>query len=179
MSSDAPQPPIVPGPPPEQTPTFAAMMPTPVVPKKRVHPLSIVLAVVGGVALLCGAVLAIGSFAASNKAATASSSPSTVFVYVTPPAAQPTRPAAPTTPPPPVVPTVDDGTWTVGTDLPAGKYRTKANVGSDCYWAILKSGTNGADIVSNDIPGGGRPTVTLSAGQDFKTSRCGTWEKIG
>ena len=76
-------------------------------------------------------------------------------------------------------PTIDDGTWTVGIDFAAGKYRTTATVGSSCYWGIYKSGTNGDEIIANDIPGGGRPTVTLKAGQDFKTQRCGTWEKIG
>ncbi len=88
-------------------------------------------------------------------------------------------PTTPTQAAPPPPPTVEDGTWTVGTDLPAGKYRTTANVDPSCYWAILKSGTNGDQIIANDIPGGGRPTVTLKAGEDFKTQDCGTWLKIG
>lgn len=73
--------------------------------------------------------------------------------------------------------TVGDGTWTVGRNVEAGTYVTGADVGSSCYWAIYASGTNGSDIVENDIPGGGRPSVVLSAGQDFKTARCGTWSK--
>ena len=73
--------------------------------------------------------------------------------------------------------TIADGTWVVGVDIEPGVYRTKSGVGSSCYWAILTTGTNGDDIIANDIPGGGFPTVTLAAGQDFKSSRCGSWAK--
>lgn len=91
--------------------------------------------------------------------------------------AAPSASAAPATPAAPAVPTVTDGTWTVGEDMPAGTYKTTGS-SDDCYWAILKSGTNGADIIKNDI-GGGNLRVTLKAGQDFKTQRCGTWTKVG
>lgn len=73
--------------------------------------------------------------------------------------------------------TIAEGTWTVGVDVEPGAYRTTENVGSKCYWGIYTSGTNGEDIQANDIPGGGRPTVTLSEGQDFETARCGSWER--
>lgn len=73
--------------------------------------------------------------------------------------------------------TVGDGTWTVGKDIEAGTYRAAADVGSPCYWGIYATGSNGSNIIENDIPGGGRPTVALSGGQDFKSSRCGKWEK--
>lgn len=73
--------------------------------------------------------------------------------------------------------TVGDGTWTVGADIEPGTYRAAAAVGSTCYWGIYRSGSNGSDIIENDIPGGGRPVVTLSAGQDFNSTRCGRWEK--
>lgn len=72
---------------------------------------------------------------------------------------------------------IEDGTWTVGTDFPAGRYRTTAPAGGDCYWAILRSGTNGGDIINNNL-GGGRPVVTLKSGQDFETRNCGTWEPV-
>jgi len=71
--------------------------------------------------------------------------------------------------------TVGPGTFVVGVDMQPGTYRTDAAVSSSCYWAILVSGTNGDDIVENDIPGGGFPTVTVSEGQDFKSNRCGNW----
>ncbi|MHC6221183.1 hypothetical protein [Arthrobacter sp. MMS24-S77] len=73
--------------------------------------------------------------------------------------------------------TVGDGTWTVGKDIEPGTYRAAAVVGSTCYWGIYQSGTNGSQIIENDIPGGGRPVVNLSAGQDFNSTRCGKWEK--
>ena len=73
--------------------------------------------------------------------------------------------------------TVSDGTWTVGSDIEPGTYRAVEAVGSTCYWGIYRSGSNGGDIIENDIPGGGRPVVTLSPGQDFNSTRCGKWEK--
>lgn len=73
--------------------------------------------------------------------------------------------------------TVGDGTWTVGSDIEPGTYRAVEAVGSSCYWGIYRSGSNGGDIIENDIPGGGRPVVALSAGQDFNSTRCGKWEK--
>jgi hypothetical protein len=72
--------------------------------------------------------------------------------------------------------TVSDGIWTVGVDIEPGTYRA-TGVGEDCYWGIYKSGTNGDEIINNDIPGGGNPTVTLSEGQDFESARCGEWTK--
>jgi hypothetical protein len=72
---------------------------------------------------------------------------------------------------------IEEGTWTVGVDVAPGTYRTSQPVSSDCYWKITKSGTNGADIIKNDIPGGGIPTVTLSTGQDFTNQGCGTFVK--
>ncbi|MCB5275858.1 hypothetical protein BJG92_03412 [Arthrobacter sp. SO5] len=73
--------------------------------------------------------------------------------------------------------TIGDGTWTVGKDIEAGTYRAAADVGATCYWGIYATGSNGGNIIKNDIPGGGRPSVALSGGQDFKSSRCGKWEK--
>ncbi|MFF2345069.1 hypothetical protein [Pseudarthrobacter sp. NPDC058119] len=73
--------------------------------------------------------------------------------------------------------TIKEGTWTVGRDIEPGTYRTTADVTGSCYWGIYRTGSNGSDIVDNDIVTGGRPSVTLSAGQDFKSSRCGSWLK--
>lgn len=182
MTFDPPgPPPIVPGPQPDQNYSLGAVMPAPAA-KRRVHPLSIVLAVLGAVGLLCG-IVGIGVGASKSGGVTAASSPSPVpvTVFVTTQAAAPSTAAAPTStqPPPPSVPTIREGNWTVGTDFPPGTYRTTADVSAQCYWSITASGTNGRDIIANDIPGGGRPTVTLAVGQDFHTSRCGTWALIG
>lgn len=75
----------------------------------------------------------------------------------------------------PAAPSISDGTWTVGEDVPAGTYKV-TGAGSTCYWSITKSGSNGADIIDNHL-GGGNLRVTLKAGQDFETARCGTWVK--
>lgn len=75
--------------------------------------------------------------------------------------------------------TITEGSWTVGRDIEAGTYATQDAVSSSCYWGIYRSGTNGDDIIQNDIVTGGRPTVTLKAGQDFTTKRCGSWIKQG
>lgn len=85
---------------------------------------------------------------------------------------------APATTAPAPKPTIDEGVWTVGVDIPPGMYRVTAPVDDGCYWSITKSGSNGDDIISNDIVSGGRPTVVLKRGQDFESDRCGTWEKV-
>lgn len=65
----------------------------------------------------------------------------------------------------------------VGEDIPAGTYRVTVSVaGQDCYW--MKSGdAEGARIIDNALPQGGRPQVTLKKGQWFTSERCGTWSK--
>ena len=61
--------------------------------------------------------------------------------------------------------TVGDGTWTVGTDIEPGTYRAAADVGSSCYWGIYATGSNGSNIIDNDLPGGGRPSLPSPAGR--------------
>lgn len=73
--------------------------------------------------------------------------------------------------------TIREGTWTVGVDIQPGTYRVAEEVTDSCYWGIYRTGSNGSDIIDNDIVSGGRPSVTLSAGQDFRTTRCGSWNK--
>lgn len=72
---------------------------------------------------------------------------------------------------------ITEGTWTVGVDVEPGTYKVTEPV-TDCYWSITTTGSNG-DIVDNDIVTGGLPQVTLSAGTDFTSNRCGTWAKVG
>jgi hypothetical protein len=72
---------------------------------------------------------------------------------------------------------IGEGIWTVGVDIEPGTYRTAEALTGYCYWATLRSGTNGDDIIQNDGPEGGYPTVTLSEGQDFENSGCGTFVK--
>lgn len=74
------------------------------------------------------------------------------------------------------VPTIENGTWEVGVDIAAGKYKVRDAVTSMCSWKITKAGTT--DIVDIEIVTGGKPTVTLKKGQEFD-SNCGTWVKVG
>lgn len=64
----------------------------------------------------------------------------------------------------------------VGEDVPAGTYRAADAVGADCYWKKSRD-AEGDDIIDNDIPGAGRPQVTLKAGQWFVTKHCADWVK--
>lgn len=68
---------------------------------------------------------------------------------------------------------ISDGAWQVGADIDPGTYRANSEVPSDCYWEVL----SGDNIVKNDLPGGGFPQTTVSAGQQLKLSSCGTWTK--
>lgn len=74
--------------------------------------------------------------------------------------------------------TIREGVWSVGEDIKPGRYRVMAAIpeGASCYWQI-STDPEGQNIVSNDIPTGGRPTVTLKKGQWFKTQGCGEWVK--
>lgn len=72
---------------------------------------------------------------------------------------------------------ITDGTWSVGSDVRPGTYRTSDALGSDCHWKITAGGSNGSDILENDIPGGGYPVVTVQGGQVFTSAGCGTWAK--
>lgn len=72
---------------------------------------------------------------------------------------------------------IPEGTWTVGVDIVAGTYRA-VGASDRCYWGITKSGSNGSDIEDNHI-GAGNLTVTLKVGQDFTSTNCPEWTKVG
>jgi len=68
-----------------------------------------------------------------------------------------------------------DGVWVVGTDIQPGTYKAP-QAGGDCYWAKLNADES---IIRNDIPGG-PTTVTIEGSVNkFKSTRCGTWTKVG
>lgn len=68
----------------------------------------------------------------------------------------------------------DDGTYAVGTDVPAGTYVTAGTGITDCYWART---TSGGDIIDNNFigfaPGG--VTISIRAGEGLEVSNCGLW----
>ncbi len=73
---------------------------------------------------------------------------------------------------------ITDGTWVIGEDVKPGTYKvTEAITSGMCYWKIARSGTNGSNIIENDIVQGGLPVVTLKVGQDFETNECGDWAR--
>lgn len=160
----------------EPTPTHHVGSP-PQAPKTRNTKRNLLLAgaaTLGVLAGCCGG-FSIATTVAPETRTVVVNSPSpyavTEYVTVAPQAPATTAPAKPATP------TIDEGIWIVGVDFPAGTYRTRDTV-NNCYWAIYKAETNQANIVENDIVDGGRPTVKLTKGHEFKTSRCGTWVKI-
>lgn len=164
------------------------MPPEPQAPKKSNKTRNVVLAVIFAITAFCllgTVIIALASNAGKQGiedgknagsaplAAPTTKSYPTVGIPTTLPPVKPTK-AAPKPPP-----TIEEGTWTVGVDVPAGTYRVQERITSgDCYWSITKTGSNGDDIISNDIVSGGRPQVTLKKGQDFESNRCGTWVKI-
>jgi hypothetical protein len=77
------------------------------------------------------------------------------------------------TPPPPF--TFGDGTWRVGSQVPAGTYRTR-QAAISCYWERLSGfgGTTG-EIIANHF-GDGYQVVTIAPSDaGFHTQSCGTW----
>jgi hypothetical protein len=65
----------------------------------------------------------------------------------------------------------------VGEDVPAGTYRAKAAVDNQlCYWQ-KSTDAEGAKIIDNGLPTGGRPEVTLKKGQWFTSQGCPEWIK--
>jgi|GEM_PF-6421720 len=70
-----------------------------------------------------------------------------------------------------------DGTFIVGKDIQPGTYRNSGNNG--CYYERLSGfgGTTG-DIISNERTDAVAIVTILSTDAGFKSSRCGTWNKV-
>ena len=70
-------------------------------------------------------------------------------------------------------PQFEDGTFIVGTDVPAGTYRTR-KPSAGCYWERL-SGFGGSDIIANNVTD--QPSVVTIDASDrgFRSRGCGTW----
>ncbi|WP_377645662.1 hypothetical protein [Oryzobacter terrae] len=113
----------------------------------------------------------------TSKSGSTSTATATVTAGPTPTATV-TATTKVTAPPPAPVAAITEGTWTVGTDIKAGTYKVIDTLEGDCYWKISRTGSNGDDIISNDIPTGGRPQVVLKKGQDFQNRGCGDWKRI-
>ena len=83
-------------------------------------------------------------------------------------------PTAASTPAKPAT-SAGNGTYLVGTDLQAGRYKTDGNTASSCYWERTKDASGELDsIIANDsFDGPGY--VTVNAGEYVKFSRGCTW----
>lgn len=122
--------------------------------------------------------------ASGRPAPAASSTPQAVpLPVVTAPAAPAVvAPAAPAAVEPagPAT-TVSDGSYEVGTDMAAGRYKTsgpdKSSVIPNCYWGRSKddSGNFSAIIANDNVQGPG--TLTVKAGEFVKLSGGCTWAK--
>lgn len=118
-------------------------------------------------------------------AATAPSSqpPRNVSVLATAPQQRATTTAVAPAPAPPggAATSVRDGTYEVGKDMAAGRYKTAGPptdaIIKDCYWQRAKddSGELRSIISSGDAQGSG--SVTVKAGEFFQTSGGCTWTK--
>lgn len=184
MSTQTPDPQYAPQHTPEPPTVYMPGPPAPVgsqTKPRRSVPLLIAVLVGSGLTLVsCIGGVAVG--AAGQPAAKPAPAASTVTktVQLPAPAASTvtiTKPAEAAPPPPAPKATIGEGTWSVGDDFPAGTYKA-TGAGATCYWAISKGGSNGSDIIENHM-GGGNLRVTLKAGQEFTSNRCGTWDKVG
>lgn len=159
--------------------------PGPQKPKKN-KALVVVLALIGFVVLACGIGAIVIDANAENKAPVKIPSYGTTPV-TTAPTTQPTRPSPssgtgivlPAAPVKAAPVTIGEGVWEVGSDVKAGKYKLLVSPDPDanCYWEITRDDA-GQDIVSNDLPTGGHPQVTLKKGQFFHTQDCGAWTLV-
>jgi hypothetical protein len=135
--------------------------------------------------LLCGGILTssaddaarVGTIEATETGA-GSPSPGAVVGSAGAKAAQSVKP---TRSPKPVPQISGDDIVHVGEDVPAGVYRAIDSISDDgpfsiCYW-LKSSDAEGSKIIDNGLPTGGRPQVTLKAGQWFSSQGCPDWRK--
>lgn len=78
--------------------------------------------------------------------------------------------------PPPRV-TFGNGTFRVGTDVPAGTYRTRTgSTSSSCYWERMRGFTGAfGEIIANGISRDPQVVTIASTDAGFKSSSCPTW----
>jgi hypothetical protein len=103
-------------------------------------------------------------------------------VTVTEPPVTVTAPPAPaktvTAPPPQAAAAISgDGTYEVGVDIKAGKYKTTG--GEGCYWARLKNLDGDFDsIIANEFANGPQTVTIKKSDKGFKSSNCGDWTRV-
>lgn len=170
--------------PPYQLPPTGTQQPLPP-PAKKTHKARIILLGVLGafiVLVLLGSCI---SLLTGTDSGTSVAPAPTVTVTVTEPAAggasaeanlEPSKAPAPKEPAPAKA-TMDEGTYEIGVDAPAGRYKTVAE--DSCYWKRSKddSGTLDSILANDNVNDGARASVTVKKGEFFTSEGCGTWTK--
>jgi TM2 domain-containing membrane protein YozV len=71
--------------------------------------------------------------------------------------------------------TFSDGVYVVGEQIEAGTYSSSGSSG--CYWSRSSDATGDLGTILSNENANGSAIVTLSAGEIFKSIRCGAWSK--
>lgn len=182
----SPQVPYVSGPPDPYTGHLHAPLPPPP-PKRRTgrRVALVVAAAVGLLALLlCGGTLVALLTSAGPPADPVFQDPATGAAVPAPTLHRDGATATPSVTPPVTPPAkapvaaVGDGTWTAGTDFPAGRYEvtTQADL---CAWQVYTGEQPDVQYVDPGHIGPGHYVFTFKAGQHLMTQGCGTWRKTG
>ena len=132
--------------------------------------------ITSGAALVICVLWLVGIGIAGSQATPSLSTTPTVGAV---PAAQTNAPAAPAKPAGPAT-SVGDGTYEVGVDVVAGRYKTQGptdDLFKNCYWQRTKddSGQFRSIIANGNTQGPG--SVTIKAGEFFQTSGGCVWTK--
>lgn len=69
-----------------------------------------------------------------------------------------------------------EGTYEVGKDVKAGRYKTTVPADSfNCYWERSKDDSGDSIIANDNANPGARVSVTIKNGEFFKSNGCGDW----
>lgn len=131
---------------------------------------------VGAALCLLFALVVLGTVASAGKTSGSPARTPSPSPFPTAHATTATKPKAPPAKPVTVATIDGDDLVHVGEDVPAGTYRAAEKITPGCYWQKTTD-AEGGHIIANDIPNGGRPQVTLKAGQWFSSQDCPTWVK--
>jgi hypothetical protein len=156
----------------------------PTTPRKSHKKLWITLGVIAAVLLI----ISISTSGKSAAPATPAAAP-TVAVPAAPVPAAPVPPAvpAPSLPPAPAAPSVPagplttfgNGTYEIGVDVAAGKYRSAGvqdSIAPLCYFDQTDAS---GSIKDQGVANEGPSRATLKSGLTFKSSGCQDWVKVG
>jgi hypothetical protein len=133
--------------------------------------------ITSGVALVICVLWLVGIGVAGTRSPTGTQA--TIPTVAAVPAAKTNPPAAPAKPPGPAT-LISDGTYQVGVDMAAGRYKTPGptdDLFRNCYWQRTRddSGQFGSIIANGNTQGPG--SVTVKTGEFFQTSGGCTWTK--